>query len=89
MRKNNTQIFKFFCPSFLLRKEGEVKGEKPLSPFANGETSPVATRKPRNSSALPLTHHRIHKLLRNARTASALGKRKRLGTNRKRRFVNR
>ena len=29
----------FFCPSFLERKEGEVKGEKPLSPFANGEIS--------------------------------------------------
>ena len=32
----------FFCPTFLLRKVGEVKGEKPLSPFANGETFLVA-----------------------------------------------
>ena len=88
MRKNNTQIFKFFCLLFSERKVGEVKGEKPLSRSAEREI-PVATRKPRNPSALPLTHHRIHKLLRDTRTASALGKRKRLGTNRKRRFVNR
>ena len=37
-------------PTFLLRKVGEVKGEKPLSPFANGETSLVALRRARNSS---------------------------------------
>ena len=52
-QKNNTQIFKFFCPSFLLRKEGEVKGEKPLSPFANGETSLVALRRVRNPLKTP------------------------------------
>ena len=52
-QKSNTQIFKFFCPTFLLRKVGEVKGEKPLSPFANGETSLVALRRARHPLKTP------------------------------------
>ncbi len=35
--KMRESIFEFFCPSFLERKEGEVKGEKPLSRLASRE----------------------------------------------------
>lgn len=38
---DNVSLFyiQVLLPTFLLRKAGEVKGEKPLSPFANGEIS--------------------------------------------------
>ena len=47
IKQTNLNI-QVLLPTFLLRKVGEVKGEKPLSPFANGETSLVALRRARN-----------------------------------------
>ena len=47
IKQTNLNI-QVLLPTFLERKVGEVKGEKPLSPFANGETSLAALRRARN-----------------------------------------